>query len=96
MTSPQVRVSPAHRFGRPHMNGISTEAIADMYWAGEDPEGEYALTRYELLVTLWFEATQGQPRFRRRWREWGQATSQVLWKSDIDVDGVSLPPAREA
>jgi hypothetical protein len=78
------------------MNGISTEVIADLYWLGENVQDEYSLTRHELLVALWFEATQGQPRFRRRWREWGLVASQALWKSDSDVDSVPLPPTRES
>jgi hypothetical protein len=77
------------------MNGISTEMIGDLYWAGEDVEDEYGLSRHELLVALWFEATLGQPRFRRRWREWGEMASEALWRSGPDIDRVPLPPDRE-
>lgn len=83
------------RFGRPHLKGISTEAIADSYWVDDDPEDDYGLTRHELLVALWFEATQGQPRFRRRWKAWGIEASQALWKSDIDAATVALPATRD-
>jgi hypothetical protein len=78
------------------MNGISTEVIAESHWLDDSPQDDFGLTRHELLVALWFEATQGQPRFRRRWREWGRTASQALWKSDIDVDAVQLPPTRES
>lgn len=88
---PTALVSPGTRFGRLHLNGISTEAIADSYWVHDDPEDDYGLTRHELLVALWFEATQGQPRFRRRWKAWGIEASKALRKSDIDVEAVALP-----
>jgi hypothetical protein len=78
------------------MNGISTEAIAESHWLDDNPQDDFGLTRHELLVALWFEATQGQPRFRRRWREWGPVASQALWKSDSDVESVPLPPTRES
>jgi hypothetical protein len=77
------------------MRGISTEMIADLFWLGEAVEDEYGLSRHELLVALWFEGTQGCPRFRRRWRVWGETASQLLWKSDIDVGGVPLPSTRD-
>lgn len=96
MTGPHVSVSPSVRFGRPNMKGISTEAVADMYWLGEDVEDDYGLPRHELLVTLWFEATYGCLRFRRRWRQWGAEASGRLWKSDSDVSAVPLPPTRES
>lgn len=93
MTRPAVVVNPAVRFGRPTMSGISTEMIADMYWAGEDVEAEYGLTRHELLVTLWFEGSQGQPRFRRRWKTWAEQTHTVLWSAGtLNPDTVPLPP----
>ncbi len=75
------------------MCGISTETIADAYWAGDDVEDEYGLTRHELLVALWFEATQGQPRHRRRWKAWGEQAYRALWDTrELDPAGVELPP----
>ncbi len=74
------------------MRGVATEFIADTYWIGDDPEDNYRLTRHELLVALWFEATQGQPRFRRRWHQWGVTASQALWRSEMDPGSVELPP----
>ena len=81
------------RFGRPHMRGISTEMIADMHWAGDDAADDYGLTPGELVVALWFEASQGQPRFRKRWRQWLKMADPVLWKGDLDIE---LPPIRES
>jgi hypothetical protein len=80
------------------MKGISTEMIADMYWVqGEDElMADYDLTRHELLVALWFEATWGCPRFRRRWKAWAEQAGQVLWNvSELDVAAVELPPVPE-
>lgn len=93
--TPQVTVSPAHRFGQPSMKGISTEMLADMYWAHGEVEllDDYELTRHELLVALWFEATQGQPRFRKRWKTWAVKAGDALWKATtIDPETVTLPP----
>ena len=93
MSSPQVTVSPAHSFGRPSMRGVSTEVIADAYWLGEDVEDEYGLTRHELLVALWFEATRGQPRFRRWWKTWAEQVGPVLRDTrSLDADALVLPP----
>lgn len=97
MTSPQVTVSPAHRFGRPAMKGVSTEMIADLYWAhGEsEVEDDYDLSRHELLVVLWFEGSQGMPRFRKRWGAWVRQVEGTLWKvTELDPDLVVLPPTR--
>ncbi|GIM88742.1 hypothetical protein [Paractinoplanes toevensis] len=92
MTTPQVTVSPACRFGQPSMRGTPTEAIADYYWIGEDVEDEYTLTRHELLVVLWFEATHGQPRFRKRWKAWAAQVHQTLWDTrTLDPMTVPLP-----
>ncbi|BAL87281.1 hypothetical protein AMIS_20610 [Actinoplanes missouriensis 431] len=65
MNSPQVTVSPAHNRGQPSMRGVTTGLIADAYWLGENVADEYGLRRHELLVALWFEASQGQQRFRQ-------------------------------
>jgi hypothetical protein len=95
MSGPSVRIQSDVRFGRPHLHGISTESIADMYWVGEDVEDDYELTRHELLVVLWFEATQGQPRFRRRWKAWTARVGGSLWRgSTLDQAAIELPPAR--
>lgn len=80
-------------FGAPALRGISTEVIAGHYWNGEDVETDYELTRHELLVVLWFEATYGQPRFRRRWKAWVDGVGGVLWRSSsLDPGAVELPP----
>jgi hypothetical protein len=93
MSAPQVTVSPAHRLGRPAMCGISTATIAGAYWCAEDVEGEYGLSRHELLVALWFEATYGG--YRRQWTGWAKQVGPVLWNTlDLDPDAVELPPTR--
>lgn len=83
-------------FGASALRGISTEVIADHYWLDEDVETDYELTRHELLVVLWFEATYGQPRYRRRWKAWGAQAGGMLWRSSsLDPDVVELPPTRD-
>lgn len=83
-------------FGAPALRGISTEVIAGHYWLDEDVETDYELTRHELLVVLWFEATRGQPRFRRRWKTWAAGVEGPLWSSSsLDPGAVPLPPTRD-
>lgn len=78
------------------MRGVSTEFIADAYMVdGEHAvRDDYELTRHELLVALWFEATHGQPRFRKRWKAWVREADGVLWNTPaLAPDAVPLPPA---
>lgn len=97
---PVVSIDPAMRFGRPQIKGIPTEAIADMYWAGESAEvvcDEYGLTRHELLVALWHEAANGE--YRKRWKDWasGEAYQRLAsWTKPLDVDTIPLPPQRKS
>lgn len=78
------------------MRGISTEILADHHWLGDDVQDEFELTRYELLVALWFEATYGQPRYRKRWKAWARQVGGALWKvSELDVGAVELPATRD-
>jgi uncharacterized protein (DUF433 family) len=94
MTRPVVTIDPAMRFGQPQIKGISTDAIAGMYWAGENAEtvcDDYGLTRHELLVALWFEGTHGE---RPEWKSWADdvAYPQLAGWKQLDVEGMSLPP----
>lgn len=95
---PTVHVDPTVRFGKPQIRGISTEVIADMYWAGEAPMvicDKYSLTLHELLAALWFEGTHGQPRFRRRWKTWAADVAYPRlagWVKPLDVGTIPLPP----
>lgn len=91
---PVVRVDPAVRFGQPHIKGVSTEAIAGMYWAGESAEtvcDDYHLTRHEFLVALWFEGTHGE---RPQWKVWAEkAYRQLAGWEPLDLE-MGLPPDR--
>lgn len=95
MTIPAVTVRPSVAFGQPCVSGRPTEAVADAHWVGDDAADEYGLTRHELLVVLRFEATKGQPRFRRRWKAWGAMAGDRLWSSKTDPADVELPPTRD-
>lgn len=95
---PAVEISPSMRFGRPHIKGISTEAITGMLMAGESPETvcyEYSLTRHELLVACWFEGTHGE--CRKKWGKWASevAYPQLAGWEPLDVDAMPMPPTRE-
>lgn len=96
MTSdrPVIEISPAVRFGRPAIRGISTEAIAGMVAAGEDPDvvcSEYGITRHELLLACWWEGSDGV--YRKKWRRWAEEVAYPAlagWKP-FDVDAMPLP-----
>jgi uncharacterized protein (DUF433 family) len=79
---PVVTVSPAHRFGRPAIKGISCEAIAGMVMAGEDVgavAADYGISRHEVLLACWHEATFGLQRtYRRGWRAWADRIAPKL------------------
>lgn len=93
-----MEVSPAHRFGRPTMRFISTDMLAGQWYAGlgeAEILGDYTLTRHELLVALWYEATYGRPRFRKAWKRWADEVAHpALAGSDQRaVDELPMPPA---
>jgi uncharacterized protein (DUF433 family) len=95
---PVVTFDPAVRFGYAHIKGIPTEAIADVYWAGETADAvadDYGLSRHELLVALWFEGAHGT--YRDRWRQWAWDVAYPMlggWRKPFDLDGLPLPPDR--
>lgn len=94
MTRPVVTVDPAVAFGQPQIKGVTTEAIAGMWWAGDSAAGvcdDYALTRHEFLVALWFEGTHGA---YRQWKAWAEvAYRQLAGWEPLDLEMV-LPPDR--
>lgn len=96
---PVIQVDPAVRFGRPQVRGIPTDAIADTLYAGESAESvcdEYGLTRHELLVALWYEASGGDYAQNPSWKRWANEVAYPAlagWKP-LDVGSVSLPPCR--
>jgi uncharacterized protein (DUF433 family) len=80
------------RFGRPHIRGISTDAIAGMVVAGESFEtvaDEYGLSRREVILACWYEGDQGS--YRKRWRQWADQVYYLLAKDDVDLSGVEEP-----
>jgi uncharacterized protein (DUF433 family) len=92
---PFVRVDPAVAFGQPHIKGVSTEAIAGMWWAGESAEtvcDDYHLSRHEFLVALWFEGTHGG--FRLQWGGWAEGAYRQLAGWEPLNLGMVLPPDR--
>lgn len=97
---PRVYVEPSVRFGYPHINGVSTDAIAGMVWAGESVAvvaDDYGMTRAEVLVACWFEARHGpSSTYRSAWKPWAEAAGQAMWNTrTVDYDAIPDPPSRE-
>lgn len=97
-TWPVVVADPRIRFGRPRVGHTATEDVAGMIWAGEPVDvvcDEYELTRHQVLLACWFEATYGPPRRRRAWREWADQAHRTLggWTKPFDLDAIPDPPA---
>ncbi|HEY6117700.1 MAG TPA: hypothetical protein VI172_17230 [Candidatus Dormibacteraeota bacterium] len=98
---PVVVTDAAVAYGRPHLKGVGTEAIAERYWAdGGDERGvmaDYGLTKHDLAVALWHEGTHGQARRRYAgWRQWADeiAGPRLGGWQPFDVDSLPLPPGR--
>jgi uncharacterized protein (DUF433 family) len=92
---PYVVVDPAVRFGRPQIRGVCTESTAELVAAGETVTAvadEFAMTRHEVLLACWHEATYG--RCSKRWRGWAEAAFPVLagWSGAGGIGSVPDPP----
>lgn len=93
---PVVTVDPRVRFGRPQINGISVEAIAELVIAGEDIDTvlkQWGITRPQLLVACWYVAVYGPPRHRHMWREWLAAAEGPLAHGHYTE--IPDPPSKE-
>jgi uncharacterized protein (DUF433 family) len=103
VTRPVISHDPAVRFGNAQLKGISTEAIADLYWAENGDEvavcANYGLDRYELATALWYEATHGDA--RRLFAGWARWADEVAYPrlsgfaEPLDIDTLPLPPGRD-
>lgn len=92
--TPVVTFSPAHSIGLPNVAEIPTEAIADAHWQGFDLDQVFTLTRHQLLVALWFEATP-YGHYYEQWDDWAVNTAFPFlagWRTGIDAWQVPLPP----
>lgn len=100
---PVVTVDPAVAFGWPHIKGVKCEAIASLFWAENgDADAvmyDYGLTRHELAVALWHEATHGAARREfPGWRVWADEVAYPRlagWVKPLDIESLPLPPGRE-
>lgn len=57
-----LRVEPGMRFGAPHINGVSAEAVAGPIAGGDPVEAtgeDFGLTRPQVLLCCWFMAVYG-------------------------------------
>lgn len=94
---PVITIDPAVRFGRPHIDGISCEALAGMVAAGEDVNvvaAEYGRTRGEVLLACWWIGMDGPSRWQKRWRVWAEAAHQRLARGEYDE--IEDPPSEGA
>lgn len=90
-----VHVDPSCRFGEPFVRGPSCEAVAELVWVGEDLGSicaDYGLTRSEALLSCWYVATHGTKAWRRRWKDWLEASAVLIAKQQYD--DVEDPPDR--
>lgn len=97
---PFVTVDAAVRFGQPHIKGVSTDAIASLYLAGEPVAtvaDEYGLTYHEVVLALWFEGEH--VRDRRRALGWWARNVAYPVLSGFDqsktVEEIPLPEVPE-
>ncbi len=91
---PTIIVDPAMRFGRPHIKGVSTQAIAGLVISGDGVDAamdDFGLSRHEVLLACWHEGLQGE--YQREWGEWANAVHGPLggWEP-LDVDALPDPP----
>ena len=102
-TWPVIQIDPRIRFGRPHIGGVSTEAIADVVMAGEDVAtvvDEYGLERHggrhAVLLACWWEGSEHGV-CRRQWRAWADEVAPWLGgpRTALDVDALPDPPTRD-
>lgn len=93
---PVITIDPAVRFGRPHIGGISCEALAGMVAAGEDAAvvaDEYGRSRGEVLLACWWIGMDGPPKWQKRWRSWAEGAHQRLACGEYEK--VEDPPIEE-
>lgn len=93
---PVITIDPAVRFGRPHIGGISCEALAGMVAAGEDAAvvaDEYGRSRGEVLLACWWIGMDGPPERRKRWQAWAEDAHQRLARGEYDE--IEDPPDKE-
>lgn len=91
-----VSIDPGVRFGRPHIGGISCEALAETVYGGdtcEDVAAVYGLTRAEVLTACWWAGLEGPPKWRRRWAAWAAGVHPELAKRAYDT--IPDPPDYE-
>lgn len=95
---PVIRIDPRMSWGRPHIGGVSTEAIADLVMAAEDVativdnfDLERHGGRHAVLLACWWEA---KGRFRRQWKTWADEVFPWLGghRTPLDVDALPDPP----
>ena len=98
--NPAVWVSPARRSGRPCVAGtrLATDTVAGDWWARcwtlDGFRRDFGLSRGQVAVACWYEATYGTRTWRTRWGKWARDVFARLWSGRWDR--APLPPRRPA
>ena len=99
---PVITCDLAVAWGGHAIKGNPTEAVAGLYWAENgDAEAvcaDYGLTRHELAVALWYEATHGEARTEfPGWAHWAKEVANPRlagWVKPLEIETLPMPPAR--
>lgn len=100
---PVITIDPAVAWGRPHIRGAPTYAIAGAVWAGDSVTtvaDDYGRSRAEVLLACWWEASAdaNNRKLRKAWRQWhDQHAAPVLSGFDKTrtTDQLPDPPSRD-
>lgn len=97
MTAPRPAVThdPQVNYGRPLIGPVPTESVADAVWLGDSAEtvaDDYSLSRDQVLVACWYEATHGDSDRQPRWGAWATEHADAFHYGHFDA--IPDPPAK--
>lgn len=94
---PVIVHTPAVCFGMANINGELTTKIADSHWWGTDIDRAFTLSRRQLLMALWYEATHGD--YTSRWADWAHTVHPYLSGlrhiEEAEFSLLALPPVKD-
>lgn len=94
---PSITIDPLVKAGRPTVSGtrLLVQSLAVYVWGGwTDAEIlEYwdYLTRGDLILACWYQATQTTPVWRRRWGSWAERVFPALYGACTAEDYATMP-----
>jgi uncharacterized protein (DUF433 family) len=97
---PYIALEPPMKGGRPCIGGtgLLVAMQAEQIWGGWTEEEILSnwpyLTRGDLLVACWYQATNGGRTWRKRWGDWSERMFPLLYRarSDEDFAAIEWPP----